>query len=82
MALFKSKKSLIHNELPAASYEVLIGSNLNASRGGELNPCAPPAYLSASGGLIMVRDIPYNDHFGVKKGNIGPENTYFWGVNL
>jgi len=32
--------------------------------------------------LIMVRDIPYNDHFGVKKGNIGPENTYFWGVNL
>jgi hypothetical protein len=26
--------------------------------------------------------IPYNAHFGVKKGNIGPENTYFWNVNL
>ena len=30
----------------------------------------------------MERDIPYNDHFGVKKGNIGFKNTYFWGVNL
>jgi putative transposase len=26
--------------------------------------------------------IPYSAHFGVKKGNIGPENTYFWNVNL
>jgi len=22
--------------------------------------------------------IPYSAHFGVKKGDIGPENTYFW----
>jgi hypothetical protein len=22
--------------------------------------------------------IPYNAHFGVKKTDIGPENTYFW----
>jgi hypothetical protein len=28
---------------PAASYGVLIGSYLNASRGGELNPRPPPA---------------------------------------
>jgi len=26
--------------------------------------------------------IPYSAHFGVKKGNIEPENTYFWNVNL
>ncbi len=26
--------------------------------------------------------IPYGAHFGVKKGDIGPENTYFWDVNL
>jgi len=26
--------------------------------------------------------VPYNAHFEVKKGNIGPENTYFWNVNL
>jgi putative transposase len=26
--------------------------------------------------------IPYGGHFGVKKGNIGPENTYFWNVKL
>ena len=24
--------------------------------------------------------IPYGAHFGVKKGDIGPENTYFWNV--
>jgi len=22
--------------------------------------------------------IPYGDHFEVEKGDIGPENTYFW----
>ncbi|GAG13927.1 unnamed protein product [marine sediment metagenome] len=22
--------------------------------------------------------VPYGDHFGVEKGDIGPENTYFW----
>lgn len=26
--------------------------------------------------------IPYSAHFGVKKGTIGHENTYFWNVNL
>ena len=26
--------------------------------------------------------IPYGANFGVKKGDIGPENTYFWNVNL
>jgi hypothetical protein len=26
--------------------------------------------------------IPYSAHFGVKKGDIGPENTYFSNVNL
>ena len=26
--------------------------------------------------------VPYNVHFGVKKGDIGPENTYFWNFNL
>ena len=26
--------------------------------------------------------IPYGAHFGIKKGDIGPENTYFWDVNL
>ncbi len=25
---------------------------------------------------------PYGAHFGVKKGDIGPENTYFWNVKL
>jgi hypothetical protein len=25
---------------------------------------------------------PYSAHFGVKKGDIGHENTYFWNVNL
>lgn len=25
---------------------------------------------------------PYGAHFGVKKRDIGPENTYFWDVNL
>jgi len=22
--------------------------------------------------------VPYGDHFEAKKGDIGPENTYFW----
>ena len=26
--------------------------------------------------------IPYKAHFDVKKGDIEPENTYFWNVNL
>ena len=26
--------------------------------------------------------IPYSAHFGVKKGDIEPENTYLWNVNL
>jgi len=26
--------------------------------------------------------ISYSAHFGVKKGDIGPENTYFWNVKL
>jgi len=26
--------------------------------------------------------VPYGAHFGVKKGNIGAENTYFWDVIL
>jgi uncharacterized membrane protein YjgN (DUF898 family) len=26
--------------------------------------------------------VPYNFHFGSKKGDIGSENSYFWGVNL
>jgi len=30
----------------------------------------------------MARDIPYNDHFGGKKEDIGPKNTYFWDVIL
>jgi hypothetical protein len=29
----------------------------------------------------MARDIPCNDHFGVKKDDIGPENPYFGDVN-
>jgi hypothetical protein len=30
----------------------------------------------------MARDIPYNDHFGGKKEDIGPANTCFWNVNI
>jgi hypothetical protein len=30
----------------------------------------------------MARDIPYNDHFGVKKDDIGPENPYLGDVKL
>ena len=30
----------------------------------------------------MTRDIPYNEHFGDKKEDIGPKNTYFLDVNL
>lgn len=26
--------------------------------------------------------VPYSAHFGVKNGDIGPENTYFWNVKL
>jgi hypothetical protein len=26
--------------------------------------------------------IPYGAHFGVKKGDTDPENTYFWDVKL
>ena len=31
---------------------------------------------------LRETSIPYGDHFGGKKGDIGPENTYFWNVNL
>ncbi len=26
--------------------------------------------------------VPYGAHFGVEKGDIGPENTYFWNDNI
>ena len=26
--------------------------------------------------------VPYGDHFGVEKGDTGPENTYFWNDNI
>lgn len=26
--------------------------------------------------------VPYGDHFGVKKDDIGPENSFFWDVNI
>ena len=26
--------------------------------------------------------VPYRAHLGGKKGDIGPENAYFWNVNL
>ena len=29
----------------------------------------------------MTRDIPYNEHFGDKKEDIGPKNTHFLDVN-
>ncbi len=37
-----------------------------------------------SGDARQLREpsISYGDHFGVKKGDIGPENRYYWGVNL
>ena len=37
-----------------------------------------------TGGYYHLREpsIPYGAHFGVKKGDIGPENTYFWNVKL
>ena len=28
----------------------------------------------------MVRDIIYNNHFGVKNDDIGPESTYYWNI--
>jgi len=28
----------------------------------------------------MVRDILYNNHFGVKNDDIGPESTYYWNI--
>ena len=35
-----------------------------------------------SGKSFQLREsaVPYGAHFGGKKSNIGPENTYFWGV--
>ena len=30
----------------------------------------------------MVKLIPYRSLFGVKKGDIGPGNAYFWDVNI
>lgn len=37
-----------------------------------------------AGKANQLRDpsSPYGNHFGVKKEGIGPENTYFWNVNL
>ena len=37
-----------------------------------------------AGGSYQLREpsIPYNARFGVKKGDIGHENTYLWNVNL
>ena len=37
-----------------------------------------------SGDAYQLREpsISYGDHFGVKKGDIGFENIYFWNVNL
>jgi len=37
-----------------------------------------------SGESYQLREpsIPYVTHFGVKKSDIGPKNTYFWNVNL
>ena len=26
--------------------------------------------------------VPYDDHFGVEKDDIGPKNTYFWNDNI
>ena len=26
--------------------------------------------------------VPYGDHFGVEKDDIGPKNTYFWNDNI
>jgi len=31
---------------------------------------------------LREHSIPYSAHFGVKKGDIGPENTYIWNVKL
>ena len=31
---------------------------------------------------LQEPSIPYGAHFGVKKGDIGPKNTYFSNVNL
>jgi len=38
----------------------------------------------ATGEAYQLREpsIPYIALFGFKKGNIGPENTFFWNVNL
>ncbi len=30
---------------------------------------------------LQEPSIPYGDHFGVEKGDIGPENTYFWNAS-
>jgi len=37
-----------------------------------------------TGGSYHLREpsIPYGAHFGVKKGDIGPENTYYWDVSI
>jgi len=34
--------------------------------------------------LYQLREspVPYGAHFGAKKDDIGPENTYFWDVKL
>jgi hypothetical protein len=39
----KGYKYCVAMNYPAASYGVSIGNFLNAPRGGELNPCPPPA---------------------------------------
>ena len=31
---------------------------------------------------LREHSIPYSAHFGFKKGDIGPKNTYFWNVKL
>ncbi len=38
----------------------------------------------AAGEAYQLREppVPYGNHFGVKKGDIGPKNTYFWNVKL
>jgi putative transposase len=30
---------------------------------------------------VREGSVPYNALFGAEKGDIGPKNTYFWGIN-
>ncbi len=49
-------------------------------KGHIFSPFPKKQILSSAQPLRPFREpsVPYGDHFEVEKGDIGPENTYFW----